>query len=261
MKRIVMGLVAGFLFACSSGSGDDPLGPDPDPAAIESHFQNPDGTFNEGNAQRVLNGQGAAAEMNVTGSSAGSSSSSSSGTSTKQSALIHILDTSGNDGFACAALQQGQESGNCACPDGGSFDYAVRRETVNQTTDIVMKMKLNACTVQGASIDGREYMKMHVGETDGKKPDLSMLLVIDATVTKAGETKSVLIEQRLQNGVLEIAIRVDDGWVAVRYESASSTGGTQSGKLIVRDRRGTWTCVSTNGHGECTSDKGETQKF
>src|SRR5688572_33494435 len=124
--KLVAGLFAVGVVACavgcSAGSGDDPLGPDPDLAVVESHFQNPDGTFNEGNAQRVLNGQGEAASMNLTGSSTGSSS----GTSTKQS-FIHILDTSGSDGdsdnsrFACPALEQGQQTGTCACPDGGSF--------------------------------------------------------------------------------------------------------------------------------------------
>lgn len=259
-------LAALAVVGCSSGSSGDPLAPDPDLAVVDGHFKNPDGTFNEGNAQRVLNGQGSASEVNFTGGSAGSSSSSSSsGTTTKQSALIHILDatTNAKSPFQCDALQQGQESGSCSCPDGGSFDYAVHNEKVNQTTDVTMKMKLNACTVQGTSIDGREYMKFHVdqggaGTAQEKKLDMSMLLVVDATVTKGAETKSVSIEERLENGVLELAVRVDDGWVSVRYESSS---GSSSGKLVVKDRRGTWTCTSTNGHGECTSDKGETQKF
>src|SRR4026207_2142827 len=111
MKRVAA-LALGFLLSCvagwGSGSSDDPLGPDPDPAAIDGHLQNPDGTFNEGNAQRVLNGHGSASELNVTGSGGTSTSS---GSTTKESA-----------GFACPDLEQGLETGTCACPDGGSFN-------------------------------------------------------------------------------------------------------------------------------------------
>ncbi len=247
---VALGLAVG-VFGCSSGSGDDPLGPDPDLAEVESHFQNPDGTFNEGNAQKVLNGQGAASELNFTGTSTGSSSS---GSSSKQS--INLLDAN-DSGIVCDALQQGQESGTCTCPEGGTFSYAVRTERVDQVTDVFMKVRMNACTVRGGTIDGRQYMKMHLDQAAEDKLGLSMLSVIDATISKDGQTHSIAIEQRIENKVIEIAVRVDDGWVSVRYESSN----TSSGKLVVKDRRGTWTCVATNGHGECTNDKGETQKF
>src|SRR5688572_31099586 len=126
----VVALGALAVVGCSSGSGDDPLGPDPDLAQVEAHFQNPDGTFNEGNAQKVLGGQNEAARMNFT-STAASSSSGSDSDSDSDSA-----------GIQCDALKQGQETGTCACPDGGSFAYSVRSEKVNQTHDIYMKMKM-----------------------------------------------------------------------------------------------------------------------
>ena len=106
-------------------------------------------------------------------------------------------------------------------------------------------------------IDGTEYIDIRTDTTDQKKPVFSMLLVIDATVTRAGVTKHIDLQSRYSNGGAEIAVKVDDGWVVV---SIKSSGGN-SGTLTVRDKNGSWTCTAEDGHGTCASDKGETKTF
>lgn len=260
----VLGFVATAALAlamggCGSSSEGDGFGPDPDLASVQSRFDKPDGTFNANNASRVFesgtNGSSSASDLNFGGS--GSSSSSSSST---KSLGLHVLDAASGKSspFSCTALQSGQQSGSCSCPSGGSIDYRISSSGQGSSREGLMKFRMNACSSGDTTIDGSEYLDIHSDTTDPKHPSFNMLLMVDATVTRAGQTHRLDLQARYSNGSAEIAVKVDDGWVVV---SAKSGADGKSGSWSVRDRNGSWTCTTSNGHGTCSSDKGETKTF
>lgn len=259
--KIVLGFVATAALAlamggCGSSSQGDGFGAEPDLAGVQGRFDKPDGTFNGNNAARVFeggtNGSSSASELNFGGGSSGSSSTKSVG--------LHVLDAASGKAspFSCTALQSGQQSGSCSCPSGGSIDYILSSSGQGSARSGLMKFRMNACSSGDTTIDGSEYLDIHSDTTDPKHPTFYMLLMVDATVTRAGRSHRVDLQARYSNGSAEIAVKVDDGWVVV---SAKSGADGKSGSWSVRDRNGTWTCTMTNGHGTCSSDKGETKTF
>jgi hypothetical protein len=266
--KIVLGFVATAALAlamggCSSSSEDDGFGNVPDLDGVRTRFEQPDGTLSEGNASKVLeqgtNGSSSAGGLNFAGGGG-----SGSGSSSTQSMGLQLLNASSSVepasfGFAgCSALASGQQTGSCACPSGGSIDYAIRASGQGGgTSNALMKFQLNACSSGETTIDGTEFIDIRTDNASGKL-QYSMLLVIDATVTHKGVGKKLDLQWRYANGATEFAARVDDGWVVVSIkQSSSGTGGTWT----VRDKNGSWTCVYDDGHGTCTSSTGATKKF
>ena len=268
--KIVLGFVATAALALaiggcgSSSGGGDGLGGGPDFAAVQARFDKPDGTFSSGNAAQVLqhgtDGSSSTADLNLAG---GSTSSTGSSTTTKSMGL-QLLDAasvrpSSSPFGACSALASGQRSGSCACPAGGSIDYDITGSgQAGAGTNGVMSFRMNACASGDTTIDGTEYIDIHSDTSDQQHPLYSMLLAIDATVTNAGVSKHIDLQWRYSNGVTEIAVKVDDGWVVV---GISSSANGQSGTWSVRDKNGSWTCTLANGHGTCSGSNGETRTF
>lgn len=262
--KMVLGFVATAALALamggcgSSSQEDDGFGDSPDLAGVQARFDKPDGTFSGANASQVFE-RGSDGSSSADGLNFGAPTGSGSSTTTK-SVGLHVLDaTSGRSSpFACNAFQSGQQSGSCSCPNGGSIDYTVRSDSQGASRGAVMKIRMNACGTGDALIDGNEYLDIRTDTTDQKNPVFSMLLVIDANVTRAGVSKHIDLQSRFSNGAAEIAVKVDDGWVVV---SIKSSNNGQSGTWTVRDKNGSWTCTASSGHGSCSNDKGETKTF
>lgn len=257
-----MKIVAGLLSVAMLGAlaigcgGDEEQGfTDAEIAAFDARFANPDGTLSGGNVASVISGakdnQSSMAGANVTGNSQATGGSEGGSTIAKKSGDLSPL---ANSGSYCNALVSGQTQGSCECPNGGSFDYEIRGAGAGggSASNTLMRIKMNACASGSSVIDGSEYLSMQSDTTDQRNPKFSMLFVINATITEGGKSKKVDAQMRYSNGLTEIAVRVDDGWVIVGTKSA---GGTVT--YTVRDRNGSWTCVYDGKGGTCTSGKGE----
>lgn len=261
--------VAGFvslvmlgIFAAGCGGDDEHELSDAEIAAVEARFAQPDGTLSSANAQRVItgakDGSASAGGVNVTGNTAATG-----GTTTKSADVAGSLSALGiepqaSNPFFCSSLQQGQRTGTCACPSGGSFTYALQSSGGGGVSSSLMRIELDACSSGATTIDGSEYLSIQSDTTDRAHPKMSLLFVVDVTATSGGQTKKIDLQLRYANGAGEIAVRVDDGWVIVGTKTSSRGTATT---YTVRDKRGTWTCVVDGGKGTCTSDKGETQSF
>jgi hypothetical protein len=280
-KHIVSGLVlslvaivGGLSVGCSSGA-NDPFGPDPDYRALEAQLRNPTGTFRSENAGSVFSktsGQIQAQQTNdlagagsVTGTSVGASSS----TSTKS---LDLLDTvvNGSNKVVCTSIQQGNLTGSCTCPSGGSFDYdytglEAARGYKGGPLDVSLKVRLNGCASGGVTVDGKEFVNMHVdatqtttasGKTTTTLNDMRLLLDAHLTAATAKESHKVDFTFLYENGKMWMSIAVDDGNVVI-----GTSGGWdgRNGSIVIRDKNESWTCVLSNGAGKCTSDKGATR--
>ncbi|MBX3187700.1 MAG: hypothetical protein KF819_11820 [Labilithrix sp.] len=248
--KIVSGLVAtvvvGSLVLVGCGS-DDEFGPAPDLSAAHERFDRPDGTFNGANAKGVIeSGSKGTSGLDFTGRS---SDSSGSGTKPKSGGL-KLADADSDDSpFQCDALLSGQQTGSCACPSGGSMNYAMS----GGQGDSLIRIRLDRCAMDDTVIDGHQYMSMRTNNGA-----YTMLFVIDATVTSEGRSERVQLQSRFTDGETELAVHVDDGWVVVSIKRDAAGGGVT---YSVRDRNGTSTCVfegGENGRGQCTSSNGET---
>lgn len=251
MKKLAFGAVAvvamASLVGCSSSEEDAPP-PAPDFAAIEQRFENPDGTLSGGNVKSVL--------WNATGSGAlpmFGGMSTSSGQSDTQS---FGLRPRANAFEGCAAPTSGQRTGSCACPEGGSLSWDYQGGGNASSSDVTMRFGLDACGVEGSVIDGSQYVRIQ-SSGSGKSASFSMLTVMDATVTKDGQTHKFDFQVRMKNNELELAAKVDDGWVVVSVSASADRS-----QFTVRARNGSWTCASgADGSGACTSSTGETVAY
>jgi hypothetical protein len=251
----VLGVSAiSFVVGCGSSSSGDPFGAEPDYGAVKAHFDHPDGTFGSGNAASVFassTGSGSANVGNVFAPSGGSSSPGGGNVATKSKSLRILGDGSA---FHCTALEAGQRSGSCACPTSGSFSYQIdgAQTASGQSSDVTMKLRIDACAAGDTVVDGHEFLHM-TSSSAGGNASYSMLFVVDIDVRKGAESHHWDLQESYSNGKVELAARVDDGWVVV--VASTSSDGT-SGTFTVRDRNGSWTCTETAGAGSCTSDKG-----
>jgi hypothetical protein len=236
----------GLMGCGSSSSGSDPFGQEPDYNEVQGHFDHPDGTFNAANASGVLGNANGSGDANAAGVFTGGSSSSSSGVQQK---ALKILG--GNPQLSCADLSAGHESGSCACPSGGSFDYQLSGAGGQSNADVTMKVHLNACASNDVVVDGSEFLHMTSSKNASGQTDFTMLFVVKATVQKGAETHTLDIAEEYGNGEVRIAVKVDDGWVTVVIKSNGSTGSYE-----VRDKNGTWTCTYDSTGGSCTSSNG-----
>ncbi|MDB4934807.1 MAG: hypothetical protein JWP87_1779 [Labilithrix sp.] len=264
------------LVGCGSDASD-PFGPDPDYASVQQRFTSPTGTVNERNMgsvfaqyaeKRSTSSQAAfsgATSLGGMGGAAGGGASGSPQTGGVQSKALQLLDlaeTGSSSSLQCSALAHGDVTGSCSCPDGGSFDYDFSGfRAVQQSSgpiDASLKVRFEACQLSGVGIDGREFVHVH-GERGGASFDaksFSMLLIADFTVTKGAETHSLDLAAMISNGTMELAVKVDDGWVTIR-----ATNGDAAGSFELRDRNGTWTCDVKDGAGTCKNANGETRSF
>ncbi len=275
-KHIVSGLVlvgvsglAGLSVGCSSGA-NDPFGPDPDYRALEAQFKTPTGTFRSESAGSVFSRTSSQLESqrrnDLAGAGSVTSIGASSSTTTKS---LDLLDTvvNGSNKVVCTSLQQGNLTGSCTCPAGGSFDYdysglEAARGYRGGPLDVSLKVRLSACSNGGVTIDGKEFVNLHMDATQTKTAsggtkttlnDMRLLLDAHLTATTAKESHKVDFTFLYENGKTWMSIAVDDGHVVI-----GTSGGWdgRTGTIVIKDRNETWTCVLSNGAGKCTSDKG-----
>ena len=254
---------------CGGSDSSDPFGPEPDYAAVQQRIQSPTGTVSERNMSAVFSRYSEQRDASALGnvglgtskSTSSTSTGTGSGTATTHSQALHILGGGSGLTASCAALAQGNVTGSCACPSGGSFAYDFSSlRYVQQSTgpiDASMKVRFDACHMNDMGLDGREFVHVH-GVRSGSSVDLStfdVVLVADLTVSKGAETHTIDLAAVLHNGQMEIAVAVDDGWVTI---SATSSG---AGSFMVRDRTGSWACTGTQGAGTCHDEHGNTKTF
>jgi hypothetical protein len=258
-----------LVVGCSSGGTSDPFGAEPDYAAVQQRLHSPTGTLDAQNMSSVFsrysNQQSSNASANVFGASASSASDGAVSTGGVRSRALRIL--SGQSGLtaSCSAFVAGQSAGSCTCPNGGSFTYDFSSLAAFQQPgsssgpiDGSLKARFDGCRENDVGIDGREFVHFHA-DGGGSQLDLNsleLILVADFQLTKGSDTLKVDLEAILQNGELEIAIQVDDGWITVRASSSGTTSG-----FVVRDRNGTWSCDVANNSGSCVDEHGVSRKF
>jgi hypothetical protein len=254
---------------CSGSDSSDPFGPDPDYASVQQRIQSPTGTISERNMSALFSKyseQKGMSSLGNVGLGTSTTTSSETGTSTTgtHSQALHILGGSSGLTAKCTALAQGNTTGSCACPSGGSFAYDFGGlRAIQQSSGVIdasLKVRFDACHMNDIGLDGREFVHIHAAR-GGSSVDLNsleLLLVADLTVSKGAETHTVDLAAIVHNGEMEIALAVDDGWVTIR---ATSSGTADGGSFVIRDRNGSWTCSVTNGSGTCRDDKGDTKTF
>jgi hypothetical protein len=238
--------VAAFATGCGSSSSNDPFGPEPDYAEVQGRFDHPTGTFNAANAGSVIGSANGSSDANVGGVFSGGSAATPGAAATQS---LQIL--SGSAQFVCSDLQAGNRSGSCACPSGGSFTYEMDGGGDPNNSDITMKVRAQACASGDATVDGTEFVHVSSTKNASGQTDFRMLFVIHVTVRKGAQTHTLDAAEQYASGTLQIAVKVDDGWVTVVIQTAPS-----SITYEVRDKDGTWTCKDQNGAGTCTSSKG-----
>jgi hypothetical protein len=250
---------------CGGSDSSDPFGPEPDYASVQQRIQSPTGTVSERNLSAVLSRYSEQRDTSALGNvglgtSTSTSSGTGTGTTTTHSQALHILGGSSGLTASCAALAQGNATGSCACPSGGSFAYdfsALRYVQSSGLIDASMKVRFDACRTHDVNLDGREFVHVH-GNHSGSSADfgsLDVVLVADFVVSKGAETHTIDLAAMVHNGAMEIAVAVDDGWVTI------SANTSNTGAFVVRDRNGSWTCTVTDGAGTCHDESGNTKTF
>lgn len=238
MKTSLFASLAAFALVVGCGSSSDTssdpaFGPDPDFAAYGARFTHPDGTMNAGVFSSYRDG--ASVSSPIAGTATG----------TKTQA-IHVLgQTLSFD--TCPAFESQAAKGTCACPDGGTFGYDFS-EVQAHASSVVARVRFDACRLQDLSMSGREFIQLNVANSV-----VSGILVANIDYDVAGASHTLDLAGHIQGDSFELAIQVDDGWVAIAYD-----GGTYT----VRDRNGTWSCLEGEaGATTCTSATGETKTF
>lgn len=261
------------VVGCGGSDSSDPFGPEPDYASVQQRISSPTGTISERNMSTLFSRYSEQSDTSALGNvgigtSTGTSTGTASGTGTSaggtRSQALHILGGSSGLTASCTALAQGNVTGSCSCPSGGSFAYDFGGLRALQQSsgpiDASLKVRFDGCHMNDVGIDGREFVHFHANR-GGSSIDLSsldLIVVADLTVSKGAESHTIDLAAILRQGQLEIALAVDDGWITIR---ATSSGTAGSGSFVVRDRNGSWTCDVTNGSGTCHDDKGNTRAF
>jgi hypothetical protein len=268
-------LVAASSFAlvaigCSGSDSSDPFGAEPDYAAVQQRISSPTGTISERNMSTIFSryseqrDMSALSNVGIGSSTSTTTTTATGGTATTHSQALHILGGSSGLTASCSAVAQGNLTGSCACPSGGSFAYDFSGlRSVQQSTgpiDASIKVRFDGCHMNDVGLDGREFVHLHAnrGGSSIDPNSLDLVLVADLTVSKGAETHTIDLAAILRQGQMEIAVAVDDGWVTIK---ATSSGIAGSGSFVVRDRNGSWTCDVNNGSGTCHDDAGNTRTF
>jgi hypothetical protein len=260
----LMGLMAALpgLAGCSGGSSD-PFGPAPDFASIEQRLEAPTGTLAPGREATVLaefaSRRASSADLDVSGTG-GESAAATDPASDVRSQAIEILDAGlgAPSRVYCNDLQYGRAVGTCACAGGGSFSYdfsSAQQLRRGAPLDATLKVRFDACHSSYGSIEGREFVKLR-SKGGLNRNDLSLVMSLDVTMTHAGRVQPVDFDFVYKGGSYVFSVEVDDGYVVV-----TSTGDGHDGRVAIRDRNTTWTCIVTAGKGSCSSTSGEARSI
>lgn len=274
MKSVLVAIVpvvAVFVATgCSGGSSSSPFGADPNFTQIQARMTHPDGTFNPAKASGVFSQYGSLQSSSSTAGVAGKSGGAASSTSAMSYRPngLKLQDAMGDASHSCSDIKQGNLTGTCACPGGGTFaydfsEYKSAQQGGSGSADVTARVAMTQCvSATGDMIDGKEFVHAHVDKSAAAS-DASFMLVLDATLRVQGVTHTVdvnaLFDESSTTGAkVQIAVQVDDGWVVV-LASASADG--KSGSYTVRDKNGSWTCSASNGTGSCTGTDGVAHSF
>jgi hypothetical protein len=273
MKSALVALVPVALFASvfatgCSGSSSSPFGADPNFTQIQSRMAHPDGTFAPQKAGNVFSQFGSLQSSSSSAGVAGSSATPTSSTKSYRPNGLKLADAMGDAKNTCTDMKQGNLTGNCACPGGGSFaydfsEYKAQQSGANGSADVTARVAMSQCvSSNGDMIDGKEFVHLHADKSSAAS-NASFLLVLDATLRVGGVSHTVdvnaLFDESSSTGTkVQIAVQVDDGWVVVE---ASASADGKSGSYTVRDKNGSWTCSATNGAGSCTGADGAAHSF
>jgi len=282
-------LVLGFGFASLAGcsTSSSPFGADPDFAAIESRFRSPTGTFDQSKAGSTLasyNDQkkNADSKGSVTGGAGGTkgvspkatglalrsmkkltlaNGSSSSYSESSESSSHSSTTTVETDDSTCADLNAKKYSGNCACKNGGSYDYDFESARALETykggpIDVIMRAKFNDCAQDEVAVDGPLFVSMHASgaASDGSLSEQRLIMDAKLHGKQGTEEHDLAFTVLVEESKIWMSITVDDGNVVI---STSSDWSGESGAVTIRDRDHTYNCSLKDGDGTCTLEDGD----
>jgi hypothetical protein len=258
------------LVGCSSSSSSSqtPFGTQPDFNQLQASFASPTGTFTSDKASGVFttfNNDNTANSPLGAATSVGGIGGASAGTTQMMS--LHILGGGGqpmstsSDLSWCSALSAGQTEGSCGCPSGGdlywNFEGISTLESNTSSVDATLEIAAKSCSLDGASIDGTEFLHIAGDFSSADPTDYEMVYAIDLTETAPDVSVTIDMDAALIDGNEWVLVAVSDGNVAVSVDGSwdSSTG---TGSIQVKDRNDTWSCQLVNGAGTCTGTAGAT---
>lgn len=243
MKLFTGSAVALFALSSVVGCSSPDKGVATSSSAALAEIQNPTGTFDKSNGSQAFAGynQNKQSSSSVAGASGGATA----GGTTAQS-IKFLANQTGN----CA------QGSSCACPGGGSFQYAAKR-----TNDSVeLSLDMSACVFEsGDSFDGNALFvqSQKALVDDSKLPQksapyddgLSNLLAMEGDATVLGKTSHVKLVYLEQHGWVYLSVEVPSGSLVV--------GVASDGTAVVKAKDKTWTCdYSSHGY-SCKSDAGD----
>lgn len=248
-----------MMVGCGS-SDSNPFGPDPDFNAVQSKLSTPTGTLTAGRESAVFaDYQNQAASQSNGFNYAGVGSSTSPGGVSSQA--LHVLGNQASNTW-CPALQNGQTSGSCTCPSGGSlaYDFAGIQQLNQQQRgpiDVTLRLHADHCSAEGGVVDGSEFIKLKSSGATVTSDNLFMFLDVHLSMSKPPVQAQIDLDAEYLDGKWWYAVEVSDGTLIVASDTAHWDGSTKTGTVYVHAKDASWTCQLTNGKGTCTSDKGE----
>lgn len=233
--------------ACSPASG----GSEPDFDALEQRMDAPQGLFSPdqqsavATAVRTKGSLVPNVKLSTLSTTEGASATKSFPLEPAMVGALSLQPQAGSAFSDCSSLTGKSLSGSCACPDGGTFDYAftgveaARRKEPGPIV-VTLRVGMSACANKGSTIDGQMFVRVRgQREANGTVTETALTFIADVTGHAAGQTLSLQAE---------VVRRGADAFVAVPLESgtvvAQQTAG--NGGFRVRDRSGTWTCTASN---------------
>lgn len=251
----------GTLAMVGCGSADsNPYGPDPDFNAVQSKLSTPTGTLAAGRESAAFTDYQTQAANQANGFNyAGVGSSSSSGGVSSQA--LHVLGNQASNTW-CPALQNGQTSGSCTCPSGGSLSYDFAGiQQLNQQQhgpiDVTLRLHADHCSAEGGVVDGSEFIKLKSTGATVTSDNLFMFLDVHLTMSKPPVQARIDLDAEYLDGKWWYAVEVSDGTLIVASDTAHWDGSTKTGTVYVHAKDASWTCELTNGKGTCTNEKGD----
>jgi hypothetical protein len=256
---LVLGVLS--LAACSS----DPFGGAEDITQVEARINKPTGTFRQSNSASVSSGYSSSSNYanNFDLAMLSGGGGSGGGITTKSLHLqtLHMANDAaslqGQPSF-CSNFEEnlanGQGSGSCSCPNGGSLQFRVNGQAQGTQSSAMVDARADvaaqACVVGNETINGTESVHVHGSEAANSLADITITAAIHLTATTPTVNEKVDADFALHNGSFDYSIGVNDGNVVV--------SATLTGTLTVRDRNTTWTCTSTAGSRTCSDNNGNT---
>ena len=251
------------MVGCGS-STSNPYGPDPDFNAVQSKLSTPTGTLPVGKESVVFSDFQNQAASQGNGFNYGGVGSSGSSTGVKSLAL-HVLGNGANNTW-CPALENGQSSGSCTCPTGGSLVYdfsgvqQLQGQQAHGPIDVTLRLHADHCSADGGVVDGSEFIKVKSTASMVTADNLFMFLDVHLTMSKPPVQATINLDAEYLGGKWWYAVEVNDGTVIVASDTAHWDGATKTGTVYVHAKDTSWTCQLTSGKGTCTSEKGDVRQ-